>query len=54
MSGDLGLTSVASYPLTTAQVIAAVNAALASGNRTTMLALANQLDTHNNRGCPLN
>jgi len=42
------------YPLTTAQVIAEVNAALASGDRSTMLALAAQLDTFNNLGCPLN
>ena len=32
------------YPLTTAQVISQVNAALASNNRSTMLALASQLD----------
>jgi hypothetical protein len=42
------------YPLTTAQVIAAVNAALASGDRDTMLSLAGTLDTNNNLGCPLN
>jgi hypothetical protein len=41
------------YPLTTAQVIAAVNAALASGDRGTMLALAGSLDAANNAGCPL-
>jgi len=41
------------YPLTTAQVIAQVNAALASNNRITMLALASQLDAYNNLGCPL-
>jgi uncharacterized repeat protein (TIGR01451 family) len=41
------------YPLTTAQVIAAVNAALASGDRSTMLALAAQLDAFNNLGCPI-
>jgi hypothetical protein len=42
------------YPLTTAEVIAQVNTALASQNRSTMLALAGQLDSDNNLGCPLN
>jgi hypothetical protein len=42
------------YPLTTAQVIARVNAALASNNRNTMLTLAARLDAFNNLGCPLN
>jgi hypothetical protein len=41
------------YPLTEAQIIAAVNAALASGDRATILALAEQLDTFNNLFCPL-
>ncbi len=41
------------YPRTTAEVISAVNAALATGNRTAMLVLAAQLDTDNNLGCPL-
>lgn len=35
-------------------LIATVDAALASGNRATMLALATWLDTDNNLGCPLN
>lgn len=35
-------------------VIAAVNAALASGDRATMLALAEKLDAANNAVCPLN
>jgi hypothetical protein len=43
-----------SFDLTSSQVISQVNAALASGNRDTMLALATQLDTLNNQGCPLN
>jgi hypothetical protein len=30
-----------------------VNAALASGDRSTMLALAAQLDAFNNLGCPI-
>jgi hypothetical protein len=41
------------YPLTEAQIIAAVNAALASGDRATILDLAEQLDTFNNLFCPL-
>lgn len=44
------------YPRTTAEVIADVNAALASGDRATMIALAAELDADNNGdgGCPLN
>jgi len=42
------------YPLTEAQVISQVNAALASNNRDTMLSLAGTLDGDNNLGCPLN
>jgi hypothetical protein len=41
------------YPRTTAEVIAAVNAALASNNRTTMLTLATALDNNNQLGCNL-
>jgi uncharacterized repeat protein (TIGR01451 family) len=41
------------YPRTVAEVIADVNAALASGNRATMLTLATELDTDNNLGCPI-
>jgi hypothetical protein len=41
------------YPLTTAEVISQVNAALASNNRNTMLAFASRLDSYNNLGCPL-
>ena len=40
------------YPLTEAEIIDQVNAALA-GNRPTMLALAIQLDGFNNLGCPI-
>jgi hypothetical protein len=43
-----------SYPQTTAGLVADVNAALASGNRDTMLTLASQIDQDNNGGCPLN
>src|SRR5215210_89257 len=42
------------YPRTTAEILADTNAALTSGNRDTMLNLANGLDNDNNRGCPLN
>ena len=42
------------YPRTTAEVIADVNAALASQDRSTMLSLATALDADNNLGCPLN
>lgn len=41
------------YPMTAAEVIAQVNAALASNNRATMLGLATTLDTQNNAGCPI-
>jgi hypothetical protein len=43
------------YPLTTTEVVDQVNAALASGVRSTMLALATTLDANNNgiSGCPL-
>lgn len=41
------------YPMPAAQVIAQVNAALASLNRDHMLALAYVLDAYNNYGCPL-
>jgi hypothetical protein len=40
--------------MTRAQVIASVDAALASGDRDTMLILASALDADNNLGCPLN
>ncbi|HEX6203261.1 MAG TPA: hypothetical protein VF100_09680, partial [Thermoanaerobaculia bacterium] len=42
------------YPRTTAQVLAAVEVALDSNDRDTMLALAAALDADNNLGCPLN
>jgi hypothetical protein len=48
----LNSTSV-NYPLTTQEVIDQVNAALASGDRKTILALAKQLDTYNNLGAPI-
>jgi hypothetical protein len=41
------------YPLTDAEVVSMVNAALASGDRATILALAAVLDANNNLGCPL-
>jgi len=42
------------YPRTSAQIVADVNAALASNNRDAMLTLASSLDGDNNLGCPLN
>ncbi|HWN43888.1 MAG TPA: hypothetical protein VNW71_16810 [Thermoanaerobaculia bacterium] len=42
------------YPWVTGTVISNVNAALASKNRDTILALASDLDQDNNLGCPLN
>ena len=41
------------YPITTDEVIAEVNAALASNDRSTMLGLATHLEYYNNLGCPL-
>jgi hypothetical protein len=43
-----------SFDMSTADVINAVNAALASNDRATMIALAGDLDDANNEGCPLN
>lgn len=43
-----------SYPLTTSQLLSGVNAALASGNRATMVGVAATIDGYNNAGCPLN
>ena len=42
-----------SYPSTSADIIAAVNDALASQDKDTILALATSLDRDNNAGCPL-
>lgn len=41
------------YPMTTGQIVTAVNAALNSGDRTQITNLAAQLDNANNGGCPL-
>ncbi len=41
------------YPRSTNDVIWAVNAALASGDRAAILGLASALDAENNLGCPL-
>jgi hypothetical protein len=40
------------FSLTTAQVVAQVNAAVATLDRDTMLSLASDLDARNNAGCP--
>lgn len=42
------------YPVTAAQVVADVSAALATNDRALMLSLAATLDAYNNQGCPLN
>jgi hypothetical protein len=42
------------YGYSPAQVVAAVQTAVATGDRSTILALASALDVMNNRGCPLN
>jgi hypothetical protein len=42
------------YPMTAGDIVTAVNNALASGNRDTIIALATQLDNNNNLGCTLN
>ena len=42
------------YPMTSAAIVTAVNNALMSGNRLTIIALASELDTKNNLGCKLN
>jgi hypothetical protein len=41
------------YPMSEAEIIDAVNAALASMNRNTMEMLKNQLDMYNNAGCSI-
>lgn len=46
--------SALSFGFTTGQVITLTNAALASGDRTTILNRAAAWDTLNNLGCPLN
>jgi hypothetical protein len=48
-AADLGV----DFPMTEADVITAVNSALSSGNRGTVLTLEGELDTLNNLGCPL-
>lgn len=42
------------YGMTVGQIVAQVNAALATGSRSTMLVLKDQLDALNNAGCTLN
>jgi len=46
--------SSVSFPRTTAQIIAGVNAALATCDPQTIRNLADQLDAFNSAGCPLN
>ena len=40
--------------MTASEIVTAVNNALASGNRDTIIALATQIDSNNNLGCQLN
>ena len=42
------------YPRTVADIQSAVNAAIASGDKTTVTNLATAIDNDNNRHCPLN
>jgi hypothetical protein len=42
------------FALSTGDVISQVNAALATGNKATIIGLASDLDAKNNAGCPLN
>jgi hypothetical protein len=49
-SGDRSL----NYPRSGGQVVTAVNSALATNNRNSMLTQASALDADNNLGCPLN
>jgi len=41
------------YPRSVDEIVSAVNAALASGDRRTILACKEEVDQHNSRGCPL-
>jgi hypothetical protein len=41
------------YPIAAADVVDRVNGALASGDRATVIAMASELDSFNNLGCPL-
>lgn len=42
------------YAMSAADIVSGVNAALASGDRGTILGLAGTIDTNNNKGCELN
>ena len=42
------------YPRTVADIQSAINAAIASGDKTTVTNLATAIDNDNNRHCPLN
>lgn len=50
----LNAESSVAYPRSTSDILTDVNAALASGERSVMLALAAEIDADNNLGCPLN
>jgi hypothetical protein len=53
VSAVLNAQSGIGYPLNVTQIVTAVNAALATGDRTTIINLANQLNAFNNLPCPL-
>ena len=50
----LNSAALSGYPVTTSNVISMTNAALASGDRSTMLSLASNFNASNNLGCPVN
>jgi len=50
----LNSAALSSYPVTSSDVIAMTNAALASGSRSTILSQATSFNASNNLGCPLN
>jgi hypothetical protein len=50
----LNASSAVEYELTTAEILTAVNDALDTGDRDTMLDAKDELDMYNNAGCPLN
>lgn len=54
IAGELNARYGMNYPMTASEIVTAVNNALASGNRDTIIALATQIDSNNNLGCQLN
>ena len=54
VAAELNARSGMDYPMTASEITTAVNNALMSGNRSTIITLAGQLDANNNLGCSLN